>query len=151
MGRRKTKGEDSPLSFFPSFLVLPCASLVNGELKKQQWRRLRKSHLKSDWAASNFIGAYSIWQTFRELNSKRLYRRSEKEKESRCLVFKISTKREIQAFSRRSRAVTDKKCTKKRDTRGKLFFYQSIPVGFLLNLLPSLSPLLTLHNINRRL
>ena len=41
--------------------------------------------------------------------------------------------------------MTDKKCTKKRDTRGKLFFYQSIPVGFLLNLLPSLSPLLTLH------
>ena len=35
------------------------------------------------------------WQIFRELHSKRLYRRSEKEKESRCLVFKISTKREI--------------------------------------------------------
>ena len=60
MGRRKTKGGDSPLSSFPSFLVLPCASLVNGELKEQQWRRLRKSHLKSDWAASNFNGAYSI-------------------------------------------------------------------------------------------
>ena len=91
------------------------------------------------------------WQIFRELNSKRLYRRLEKEKESRCLVFKISTKGEISAFSRRSRAVTDTKCTKKRDTRAKLFFCQSIPVGFLLNLLPSPSSLLKLNNINRRL
>ena len=35
------------------------------------------------------------WQFFLELSFKRLYRRSEKEKESRCLVFTCSTKREI--------------------------------------------------------
>ena len=35
------------------------------------------------------------WQFLLELNSKRLYRCSGKEKESRCLVFTSSTKREI--------------------------------------------------------
>ena len=35
------------------------------------------------------------WQIFPELNSKRLYQSSGKEKESRCLVFTSSTKREI--------------------------------------------------------
>ena len=35
---------------------------------------------------------------FFELNSKRLYRGSEKEKESRCLVFSSSVKREIRQF-----------------------------------------------------
>ena len=34
-------------------------------------------------------------------------------------------KREIRAFSRRSRAVTAKKFTKKRDARAKLLSYQS--------------------------
>ena len=121
------------------------ATATNESLKK--WLGCFKLY----WRLFHLVQVVKCWQIFRELNSKRLYRRSEKEKESRCLVFKISTKREIKAFSRRSRAVTDKKCTKKRDTRGKLFFYQSIPVGFLLNLLRSLSPLLKLHNINRRL
>ena len=46
---------------------------------------------------------------FWELNCKRLYQSSGKEKESRCLVFMSSTKRGI---SRRSRAVTAKECTK---------------------------------------
>ena len=59
---------------------------------------------------------------FLELNSKILYQSSGKEKESRCLVFTSSTKREIKAFSHRSRAVTAKKCTKKRDARAKLLF-----------------------------
>ena len=59
---------------------------------------------------------------FLELSSKRLYQSSGKEKESRCLVFTSSTKREIKAFSHRSRAVTAKKCTKKRDARAKLLF-----------------------------
>ena len=37
----------------------------------------------------------------------------------------------IKAFSRRSRAVAAKKCTKKHDARAKLLFYQSIPIAFL--------------------
>ena len=52
------------------------------------------------------------------VDSKRLYRSSEKEEESRCLVSTSSTKRD-QAFSSRSRAVTAKKCTKKRDARAQ--------------------------------
>ena len=38
------------------------------------------------------------WQIFPELNSKRLYQSSGKEKESRCLAFTSSTKREIRYF-----------------------------------------------------
>ena len=38
------------------------------------------------------------WQIFLELNSKGLYQSSGKEKESRCLVFTFSTKREIRQF-----------------------------------------------------
>ena len=50
---------------------------------------------------------------FSGLNSKRLYGSSGKEKESHCLVFTSSRKREIfKVFSRRSRAVTAKKCIK---------------------------------------
>ena len=38
------------------------------------------------------------WQIFLELNSKRLYQSSGKEKERRCLVFTSSTKRKIRLF-----------------------------------------------------
>ena len=65
------------------------------------------------------------------VDSKRLYRSSEKEEESRCLVSTSSTKRD-QAFSSRSRAVTAKKCTKKRDARAQLLFCQeSKPIAFI--------------------
>jgi len=40
----------------------------------------------------------TCWQIFVELNSKELYQSSGKEKESRCLVFTFSTKREIRHF-----------------------------------------------------
>ena len=51
----------------------------------------------------------------------RLYRSSGKEKESRFLVLMSCTKRQIsEALLRRSRAVTAKKCTKKRDARATL-------------------------------
>ena len=76
---------------------------------------------------------------FLGLNSKRLDRSSEKEKESRCLVFTSSTKRE-----RRSHAVTANKCTKRRDARAKSLFYQSKHISFLSFLLTSPSPLLKL-------
>ena len=85
--------------------------------------------------------------SFLELNSKILYRSSGKEKESRCLVFTFSTKREIKAFSHRSRAVTARKCTKKRDARAKMLFCQSKPTAFLPFLLTSPSSLLKLPKI----
>ena len=62
---------------------------------------------------------------------------------ARCLVFSSSKiqrkKSEISHFSRRSRAVTAKKCTKKRDARAELLFFLIKPVAFLPFSLPSLS------------
>ena len=60
---------------------------------------------------------------FLELNCKRLYLSSGKEKESRRLVFTSSIKRGI---LRRTRAVTAKQCTKKRDARADLVFFWPI-------------------------
>ena len=60
---------------------------------------------------------------FQECNSEGLYVSSQKEKEIRCHVFLSSIKREIRKFHVvASRAVTVKKCTKKRDARAKLLF-----------------------------
>ena len=47
-----------------------------------------------------------------DLNSKGLYQSSGKEKESCCLVFPFSTKREIKQFQCCSRATEAEKCTK---------------------------------------
>ena len=96
---------------------------LNRELKQHRRRRLRKRLLKSELALLQTLSRLfhrvkfvTCWQFFLELNSKRLHQSTGKEKESRCLVFTFST------FSRRSRAVTAKKCTKKRDSRAKLLF-----------------------------
>ena len=69
-------------------------------------RRLRKRHLKSKVALLQTISSLvhlvqllKCWQLFLELNSKRLYQSSGKEKETRCLVFPpSSTKREMRHF-----------------------------------------------------
>ena len=66
-----------------------------------------------------------------ELNSKGLYQSAGKEKESCCLRFPSLTKPEIRdALSRCSRAMTAKKCTKKRDARAKLLFCYHTPIAF---------------------
>ena len=58
-----------------------------------------KSHcFKLYRAYSTSFNSYKRWQIFLELNSKGLYRSSGKEKESHCLVFTSSTKREIRHF-----------------------------------------------------
>ena len=75
----------------------------NRELKQQQQqRRLRKRHLKSEFVllqtlqrVFHLVQFVKCWRIFLELNSKRVYQSSEKGKESRCLVFTSSTKREI--------------------------------------------------------
>ena len=68
-------------------------------------RRLRKRHLKSEFALPQTLSrlfhlVYFVkcWQMFLELNSKGLYQSSGKEKESCCLLFPSSTKREIRQF-----------------------------------------------------
>ena len=75
----------------------------NRELKQQR-RRLRKRHLKSEFVllqtlqrVFHLVQFVKCWRIFLELNSKRLYQSSEKGKESR-LVFTSSTKREIRQF-----------------------------------------------------
>ena len=97
------------------------------ELMQQRRRWLRKRHLKSEVALLKIYRDCSIsfsssnaGNFFLDLNSKRLYLSSGKEKESLCLEFTSSTKRGI---LRRSREVTAKQCTKKRDARANLFFF----------------------------
>ena len=55
------------------------------------------------------------------IDSKGLYQRSGKEKESCCLVFPSSSKNVKLGIFTCSRATTAKKCTKKRDARAKLW------------------------------
>ena len=97
-----------PIAFLPFSLPLPSSlrKLPNiREFKQQRRRRLRKRHLKSEFALLQTLSILfqlvqfvKCWHFFLELNSKRLYRSSGKEKESRCLVFTSSTKREIRHF-----------------------------------------------------
>ena len=81
-------------------------AMANREFKKQrQLRSATKTSLKK-WigAASNFIALIpsrlicQMLEIFLELSSKQLYQSSRKEKESCCLVFPCSTKREIRHF-----------------------------------------------------
>ena len=98
----------------------PPFSLVHR--KQQRRRRLRKRHLKSEGALLQtlsrvffLIQFVKSWQFFLELNSKRLYRSSEKEEESRCHTspcVHVLHKTWNSAFSRRGCSVTAKKCTK---------------------------------------
>ena len=94
------------------------------KLMQQRRRWLRKRHLKSAVALLKIYRDCSISFSssnadnfFLDLNSKRRYLSSGKEKESLCLEFTSSTKRGI---LRRSREVTAKQCTKKR---ANLFFF----------------------------
>ena len=125
---------------------------VNRELEQQRQRRLRKRHLKSEAALLQTLSRLfqlvqfvKCWKFFLELNSKRLYQSSE----SCGLVFTSSTKREIMHFHVLDvRAVTAKKCRKKRDARAGLLFSQSKPrnIAFLPFSLTSSSSLLKLRN-----
>ena len=74
-------------------------------LQQQLRRRLRKRHLKREFAPLQTLSRLfqlvqfvKCWQIFLELNSKRLHQSSGKENGSRCLAFTSSTKREIRHF-----------------------------------------------------
>ena len=69
-----------------------------------------------------------------------------KRKQDRCLVFTSSIKREIRHFHVVARrAVTAKKCSKKRAARAKLLFCQSKPITILPFSLTSPSSLLKMY------
>ena len=74
---------------------------VNRELKQKRRRRLRERHLKSEFRRClelYLVLFVKCWQIFLELNSKGLYQSSGKGKESCCVVFRSSTRREICYF-----------------------------------------------------
>ena len=78
-----------------SLPIVPC----NITFKQHRRWRLRKRHLKSEFALLqtllrlfHLVQFVKSWQFVLELNSKRLYRSSGKEKESRCLVFTVLNK-----------------------------------------------------------
>ena len=85
--------------------IVQCLCWSNREIKQRQRRRLRKRHLKSQFALLQTLSRFfhlvefvKCWQLFLEWNSKGQYQSPGKEKESCCLVFTSSTKREIRHF-----------------------------------------------------
>ena len=80
--------------------------LVRGKAVARSLRRLRKRHLKETEFALlqtlsrllHLVQFVKYWHIFLELNSKRLYQSSWKEKESLSLVLTSCTRREIRKF-----------------------------------------------------
>ena len=96
--------------------------------KQQRLWWLQKRHLESEFAPLQTLSRLShrvqfvkCWWTFLELNSKGLYRRSRKEKESRCLVF-TSCQREIRHLHVIVMQKRQRNLQKKRDARANLLF-----------------------------
>ena len=124
------------------------------ELKQQRRRRLRKRQLKSEVALLHtllylfqLVQFVKCWQILLELNSKTPYQSSGKDKESPCLVFTSSTKREIRHFHVVVMQRRAKKCTKRREARAKFgLLFQSKPIAFLPFSFTSPSSLLKLPN-----
>ena len=88
-----------------SFADGPQCILNNRELKQQRRQRLQKRHLKSEFAPlQTFSRLFHLfyfvkcWQMFLALNSEGLVSKFRKRKESCCLVFPSSTKRELRHF-----------------------------------------------------
>ena len=77
-----------------------------------------------------------------------MVRSSGKGKESRCLVFTSSKKREIRQFHVVVFSVTARKCTKMRDARAELLFRQSKPIAVLPFSLRSPSSLLKVARLD---
>ena len=74
-----------------------------------------------------------------------MYRSAGKEKESRCLVFTFSTKREIRHFHVVVVKWRQRNVPRKRDALAKLLFGQFKPIAFLSFALTSPSSLLPIH------
>ena len=97
-------------------------------MRWRQWERCLKVNFHSFSLSPNkllFLPTYFVKcrQTLLKLNSKGPCPSSEREiKFLRCL-FTFFIKRRISAFSRRSRAVTTKKYTKKHDAHAKVLFH----------------------------
>ena len=121
---KKTHTQNRETSLKTACWLIGFQSLDIGHLKQQRRRRATKTSLKN-WmrAASNFIALIlsrlirQMLAFFLELNSKELYQSSEKEKESCCLVFPSSTKREIRHFCIRELKQQRRRRQRKRHLR----------------------------------
>ena len=82
-------------------------------------------------AYSNSLNSSNVGTFFPELNSKRLYRSSGKDKESHYLEFTSSTKRKIRHFLVVVVPWRQRNVQKKRDARTDLLLCQSKPISFL--------------------
>ena len=119
------------MKLFPAKITQGVILSNNGELKQQRRRRLRKRHLKSEFAPLQTLSCLfqfvKCCQIFLEFNSKGLYQSSGKEKESCCLVFPSWTKCQIKHFNVvvvQGRLRNDQKSV-------MLCFCQSKPTAFL--------------------
>ena len=72
----------------------------------------------------------TCWQIFPELNSKRLYRSPGKEKESFCLVFTYSTKREISDLYLVLVQWRQRNVQKNQEARTELLFFAHLTYCF---------------------
>ena len=106
------------------------------ERKQHRRRRLRKRRLKSEVALLqtlsrlfHIVQFVKCWQFFLELNSRILNRSSGEEKETRCLLFTSSTKREIMNFHVVVVQWRQRNLQKKRVGRAKLLFCRSRPIA----------------------
>ena len=87
----------------------------NGDGNENVTLKVNSRCFKLYRALFHLVYFVKCWQIFLELNAKGLYQSSEKEKESCCLVFPSSTKREIRQFhvvvvQRRQRNVHVRSC-----------------------------------------
>ena len=88
-----------------------------GSLSNNKRRRLRKHHLKSEFALPqtlsrlfHLVEFVKCWQIFLQLNFKGLYQSSRKEKEVVVLCSRPRQNVKLGTFSRPSRATTATKC-----------------------------------------
>ena len=135
---------------------VPGGSIYSRELQQRWRRRLRKRQLKSVFArvqtSSRLFHLVQFVKCGRicpELDSKRLYQSPGEAKEGRCLVLTSSKNTWDSAVSRRSRAATARKCTKKSDGRAGLLFYQSKPIVFVFAALVAVAVAKNLNRISR--
>ena len=124
----------------------------NSELKqRRQRRRWRKRLLKYEFTLfQNSSLLYSVLFNLSNVGKffwswilKAVSELKKAESENRSLTLTSSKRRDNWAVSRRGRATTSKKCTKKRDAREKLLFCQSKPIAFLSFSLPPRRPWLS--------
>ena len=127
----------------------------NREIKQQRRLRRRKRHVQSKVAllqASSrkfhLVQFVKCWQFFSGVKFWKRVTKFRKRKTKSLFCVHVLHNTWNWAFSRRSRAVTAKPCTKKHDARAVLLFCQSKPIPVLPFSLTSPSSLLKLPNLS---